>query len=194
MGKILRTNRIPDLSRGDLSRFWSRVRKTESCWLWTGGPDTRGYGRVTLGGRVVLAHRASFKIHNPGVNLSGKAVCHSCDNRLCVNPDHLFSGSSKDNLGDASRKGRMHLSRGDKNGNSKLSEAEVRAMLLESFEGVTTAELSAKYGISVTHVSRIISGKRWPGFAQALLLEELQRLKKKLNKKTTKNHSRNVES
>lgn len=96
-------------------RFWPRVNKAgpihavlgTPCWLWTGAPDNRGYGRLstTLGGSVLKAHRLSWEIAN-GAIPEGLCVLHRCDNPPCVNPEHLFLGTRPDNARDMADKGR----------------------------------------------------------------------------------------
>ena len=88
-------------------RFWSKVKKTSYCWLWTASVDGKGYGQIGAGGRGtgnVRAHRASWYLKYgvwPSLNL-----LHECDNRRCVNPDHLKEGTQKQNLQDMVKRGR----------------------------------------------------------------------------------------
>lgn len=91
--------------------FWERVKKTDDCWLWTGRFDGPGYGVIQIGrdGMRMGAHRISWEIHNQACILPGYFACHSCDNPPCVNPDHIFLGTQKDNLADASAKGRLSV-------------------------------------------------------------------------------------
>jgi HNH endonuclease len=77
------------------------------CWLWMGALDTKGYGKTKYEGRNWLVHRLIFCIKNKLKITDGKFVCHKCDNTLCVNPNHMFIGTQKDNMLDASRKGRL---------------------------------------------------------------------------------------
>lgn len=76
--------------------FWSKVLKTETCWVWQGNPSTKGYGRCTLGGRRIYAHRASFELHK-GEIPAGLDIDHMCHNTMCVNPDHLQVATRKEN-------------------------------------------------------------------------------------------------
>lgn len=79
------------------------------CWLWTGFEHHNGYGGLMIKNVTVLAHRLSWQIHN-GPIPKGLCVCHKCDTPFCVNPDHLFLGTNKDNIHDAIRKGRIDFS------------------------------------------------------------------------------------
>lgn len=98
-------------------RFEAKVNRSGpgGCWLWTGAPVARGYGRIGFGktgkgGTVMYAHRFSWELHN-GPILDGLNVLHHCDNPPCVNPSHLFLGTQGDNVTDMVQKGRHKNSR-----------------------------------------------------------------------------------
>jgi hypothetical protein len=92
-----------------MERFFSKIEKTTSCWIWKGAiRGKNGYGCMKVDGKVVDVHRFSYAFHN-GPIPAGMLVCHSCDNRLCVNPAHLFLGTHTDNMQDCKSKGRLHF-------------------------------------------------------------------------------------
>ena len=86
------------------------------CWEWTGGTQTEGYGNFKVNGKTQLAHRVSYVMHHGPLDRR-EVVLHSCDNRICVNPDHISKGSQLENMHDMMKKGRkaMPLHR-DENG------------------------------------------------------------------------------
>lgn len=104
-------------------RFWEKVEKTSSCWIWTASKDGCGYGLIGMGpGRKVgKANRVSWELHN-GPIPKGKCVLHHCDTPQCVNPDHLFLGTQRINALDREAKGRGNHAFGDNCGSRKHPE------------------------------------------------------------------------
>ncbi len=92
-----------------MKRFFDKINKTETCWLWTAGSRGKtGYGAFKLNKKVIDAHRVSYTMHK-GEIPSGMYVCHTCDNKKCVNPNHLFLGTPKDNWQDGFNKDRIKI-------------------------------------------------------------------------------------
>jgi hypothetical protein len=90
-------------------RFLNKINKTDSCWLWTGALNSKGYGSIRIDGKSVGTHVYSYKLYKGEVS-EGLLVCHTCDIPNCVNPEHLWLGNSKDNAVDMVNKGRVGAS------------------------------------------------------------------------------------
>ena len=148
-------------------RFWARVKKGPDCWLWIGRSRHRGgYGMLGRGGRqagMIGAHRVSWELHHGTIPI-GLVVCHRCDNPPCVNPDHLFLGTPRDNVHDAISKGRMVYAdhAGEKNGHARLTNAAVAEIRRRYAVGdVTQTALAKQFGVPQTHISRIVLRQQW---------------------------------
>lgn len=127
------------------------------CWLWLGSINGE-YPTLSLSGRNVYAHRASYEAHH-GALAKGKLACHRCDVPLCVNPAHLFEGSYADNARDCLLKGRW--SHGSRHGMAKLDEAAVLRLRARRAAGEATTALAADFGINPAHVRKIVARKLW---------------------------------
>jgi hypothetical protein len=151
---------------------WSEPDPNSGCWLWFGTVNKTGYGKLTIKKKTVLAHRASV-MYLRGEDVSeGAFVCHHCDTPQCINPNHLYVGTAKDNYDDSVRRGRRPSSygkrrgekrwsgehRGENNPNAKLTLAEAR-FIASSNE--RTSALAKKFGVSVYTIKDIKKGRTW---------------------------------
>lgn len=151
-----------------LTRFENSflAEPTSGCWLWEKGYSNKGYGKFSLGLKTIGAHRASWMLYR-GEIADGLFVCHKCDNRGCVNPDHLFLGTQVENMEDAARKGRLdwfgtpreNLRKGSDHPTSVLTEEDVRE--IKSMSEVSGHRLAETYGVSATVIYNIRKGISW---------------------------------
>ena len=145
-------------------RLFSHVNKTEGCWLWTRSITNSGYGDIgrTPYEKGWLAHRLSWAIHN-GPILDGLYVLHTCDVRLCVNPDHLFLGTHQDNMNDMEEKGRRRVLSGEKSPVHRLTDKQIREIRAR-YEGIpyhnNSRELAQEFGITWQYAQQL-SRKEW---------------------------------
>lgn len=159
------------MNESAVDRFLARVAPDPNtgCWLWTGGLFGNGYGHVVGRDGRGSAHRFAYT-HFRGPIPSGLVVCHTCDVRACVNPDHLFLGTQADNVADRNQKGRH--ARGERIGGAKLTAAQV----LEIFQSSDCQrDLAARYGVEDKAIWRIRSGRRWAHVTGAAVPRERTR-------------------
>lgn len=158
----------------DADRFWEKVERTADCWIWRAARDSRGYGNFFMQRTYWKANRVSwFLAHGPIPD--GMMVCHTCDNRACVRPDHLFLGSAAVNSADMVTKGRSAAgdrqglrkhpgtaSHGEGRWSAKLTVVQVIAMRTDyAAGGVSQQRLAEQYGVGQGQVNRILTRKRW---------------------------------
>ena len=138
-------------------RFFNRFKVSESgCWLWTSHCDKDGYGILPGNHGNVRAHRFSY-VHHYGRIDAGMVICHKCDNPSCVNPDHLFIGTTKENFQDMLSKGRDKMV-GSRNNKAKLNEDQV-AFIRQST--LSALALSIEFSVSKSAIKRIKNGTQW---------------------------------
>lgn len=157
----------PDLVNPD--SFWGHVDRTErvtDCWEWQASLGTTGYGQVTVyrdGKRLPArkAHRVAWELANGHPIPEGLFVCHRCDNRRCVRPDHLFLGTPAENTADMFSKGRSVSLRGEDSPSAKITKEEVILARKMRESGSPLRDVAAVVGVSRSHLSRITTGRSW---------------------------------
>lgn len=152
-------------------RFWSKVRKGPDCWEWLAArgknpSGSLGYGQFSIGSRVDkdrrmhAAHRVAWSITNGEIPV-GLNVLHRCDNQACVNPEHLFLGTQRDNVSDMIAKGRKRPAVGDRHGSAKLTEDQVRKIRQEYTRGTSRfnpgnkRELAIEFGVRPSTITDV---------------------------------------
>lgn len=167
-------------------KLMSHIKIVDECWLWNGHILKNGYAKTLHNGKSCSVHRLSYEIHK-GEIPKGLIVCHNCpgvDKKHCINPNHLWIGTYKDNMIDASNKGRMlgmqkwtpemHEkmkerkktwsrpdNRGEKSARSKLKECQVYEIRELLRSGMTHREIGEKYNVSKHTIGNINLNRRW---------------------------------
>jgi len=153
-------------------RFEERIELIpfSTCWWWT-GHLSRGYGQFWIGNRGKgerhQAHRLSWIIHN-GEIPDGMQVLHNCqnkghfeDNRSCVNPEHLFLGTHKDNMADMVNKGHSDTSRGEQKHSAKITELDVIKIRILVRNGAKQKDIASQFGLHPGSISVIVKRINW---------------------------------
>lgn len=146
-----------------IERFFNKVKKTESCWLWIGCRSSGGYGNFRFNKKCIVASRFMYFIKKGPIPY-GMNVCHKCDNPDCVNPGHLFLGTQKENVTDMIKKGRYYCgvpNRGEDCPASILRKEEVLEIRRLSKLGIRQREIATKFNIKQANISNIVTRKSW---------------------------------
>jgi hypothetical protein len=147
-------------------RFWEKVKVAgpDDCWEWQGGKVNGTYGHIRDDGKKKLTHRLSWELHN-GEIPKGLCVCHTCDNPGCVNPNHLWLGTHKQNMDDMNIKGRGVIpngKNGEENPAARLTKEKVLALRHGFEQGYFDLTDAARiFDICKPHACDIIHRKRW---------------------------------
>lgn len=154
-------NEVHEKLRAKIKKY-TKINKKTGCWEWQ-RYLSKGYGMMIYKGRATGMHRISwivFKNENPGELF----VLHKCDNRKCINPDHLFLGTQKDNIKDMYNKGRNKCNA--TYGNTKLTEEQVLEIRKIDKKLHTCIEIGKKYGVNATAINKIQRRKTWKHIPQ----------------------------
>ncbi len=154
-------------------RFWANVATdVTGCWPWTGGHDRDGYGKLTIVGRTVKAHRIAYEIHfgpipEPVEDEPMLCVLHHCDYPPCVRPDHLYLGTNAVNTAERDAKGRgawrpgHRHNQGERNANARLTDALVLELRARHAAGESQSALAREHGVTQSLVSQVVRRTRW---------------------------------
>lgn len=138
-------------------RFWEKVNKTNTCWLWTGAMNNKGYGTINIQHTPKYVHRVSWAMFNGALATSAK-VLHRCDKPLCVNPAHLFLGSQLDNMKDCKNKDRCASKVSLQDADNIRQEYKIRKLIEAKVK--LQEELASRYNVSSRTIRYITSEGR----------------------------------
>lgn len=138
------------------------INKDTGCWEWQGACSSSGYGHISMMGKSLMVHKLSYKLFKGNI-YKPKFVCHTCDNKKCFNPEHLFLGTAKENYDDMVKKGRARFQKKRLNyPGIKLTKDKVLEIKSLINEGkYYYKEIASMYNVSAETVRQIASGERW---------------------------------
>jgi hypothetical protein len=140
-------------------RFFAKVEKTPTCWIWKGAHKAKGYGTIGVGKKSMgnrknaYAHRISWEMANGEKIPDGLFACHKCDNPPCVNPEHIFIGTNSENILDSVAKKRFPIA--SRHYRARLKDSDVQVIFEMRKSGLKHREIAEKYGVCrelITHV------------------------------------------
>lgn len=157
-------NATPEQKRQNMIDHYNKyVIRKEGCWGWSGAQrrkDEPYYAVMSYERKIIPAHRVSWIIHKGNIP-DGLWVLHSCDNKTCSNPDHLFLGTVKDNVHDAMKKGLIIPPMADNHHMSKLTSSKVKEIRKLLIDGITQAHIARLYDVTPTMIQGISAGRTW---------------------------------
>lgn len=142
------------------------IKNDTGCWGWSGSISTAGYSLIFSNNKTKWGHRFSYEIHKEPI-IDGNLICHHCDNPICTNPDHLFQGTTRDNVRDCMAKGRFKKvpdefkAKGEQVSSSKLKEKEVIEIKKMIADGLKNTEIAKLFNVTHKNISCIRLKKTW---------------------------------
>ena len=131
-----------------------------TCWIWNKSCGPQGYGKISIDHKDIRAHRLSWELHH-GPIPDGMLVCHHCDVPECVNPDHLFLGTAKDNTQDSIKKGRMTRMRSEDAYAVKLTRGKVAKIRQLRASGISYQGIANRFNVGPTCIMRVCKHITW---------------------------------
>ena len=144
----------------DKIHAFSEIDSYSGCRVWKGTINKDGYGQFTYKAKTYLAHRAAYEAFKDAIP-AGLLVLHTCGQRACVNPTHLYVGTELDNARDKTRDGTGTYHKGTANGNTKLTEAQVKEIKFRLSRGQVPRKIAPLYAVGVTTIVAIKTGRTW---------------------------------
>jgi hypothetical protein len=146
-------------------KFWSKVNKrgADECWPWTHGKDTNGYGVFHIRNKQISSHRVAFMWANKLTHTPTLYTLHTCDNRACCNPKHMYLGTPTDNMRDKTKRKRYDYyknMRGERNAGAKLTDVQVRKIRIVG-HSLKLRDLAKLFNVGVTTICHILQRRTW---------------------------------